>query len=400
MPVLPLLIAYNMNEQEVKLLLRKYNNGQATPQEKALLENWYLQEGRKQSLSDEELDVDRLKEELWLGTLERAGLVEPERIRTFPWYRMVAAAVLVLGLAVGFYFYLHSPPFAATQQLAQAIDVAPGGNRATLTLADGRTIDLSDDKKGLVVDAGGLVYDDGTQVALSNANNLGKGNETQLNTISTPKGGQYKVTLPDGSQVWLNAASSLTYPVRFGDNERRVQLKGEGYFEVASIASSGTTKMPFVVETQDQEVAVQGTHFNISGYEDEKTVKTTLLEGAVTVFSLKGGGFRQLKAGEQSIVEEGRISVSSVDIEEAVAWKNGEFVFYNQDIKTVMKKIARWYDVEVVYEAPMDNLSIWGSVSRFKNISEVLKMIELTGSVHFKISEGVTGKERRVHVMK
>ncbi len=392
-----------MNEQEVEFLLNKYNKGKATTQEKALLENWYLKEGMNQSFSEEELDLDHLKEELWSGTLQRAGLVEPHSVHRFPWYRVAVAAILLLGLAAGLYSYLHSPSVTSTQQLAQPIEIAPGGNKATLTLADGSIIDLESDKGEIVINTKELTYGDGTQIAMVETENddlLSKKNATSLNTISTPKGGQYKITLPDGSQVWLNAASSLRYPTHFDVHERRVMLTGEAYFEVSSITSSGNKKTPFIVQTSEQEVTVLGTQFNISSYQDEKMVKTTLLEGAVNVLSLKRNESKKLKPGQQSIIEEGRIAVRTVDTDEAVAWKNGEFVFYNQDIETVMKKIARWYDIEVVYETPMENLSIWGSVSRFKNISEVLKMIELTGSVHFEISEGVNGKERRVHIMK
>lgn len=392
-----------MDEKEVKRLLKKYINGHATQQEKALLENWYLTEGRNQHLSEQEQDFAHLKEELWSGTLQRAGLADQNTTKKFPWYRVTAAAIILLGLSTALYFYVDPPSAPETQHTTQPVDIAPGGNKATLTLADGRTMDLSSDQAEIIIDPAELTYGDGTQIAVVDTENNDYGSQKKaalLNTIRTPKGGQYRVILPDGSQVWLNAASSLKYPTFFSGNERRVVLTGEAYFEVSSITSSGNKKMPFVVQTVNQEVRVLGTHFNISSYEDEGMAKTTLLEGAVNVVSLHGEDSRKLKPGQQSIVRAGDMKVITADPDEVIAWKNGEFAFYNEDIESVMKKIARWYDVEVIYQASVKNISIWGSVSRFKNISEVLKMIELTGSVHFKISEGADGKKRRVYVMK
>jgi ferric-dicitrate binding protein FerR (iron transport regulator) len=200
-----------------------------------------------------------------------------------------------------------------------------------------------------------------------------------MNTIQTPRGGQYQVILPDGTKVWLNAASSLTYPTAFTGGDRAVQLRGEAYFEVA-----GNKEKPFKVMVGNMQVNVLGTHFNVMAYEDENAIQTTLLEGAVQVTN--GGVSHLLKPGQ-----EGRLDRSSdafrlldVDADEAVAWKNGVFQFGGISIETVMRQIVRWYDVDVEYQG-RTNEHFRGTISRSANASEVFKMLELTGAVHFTI---------------
>jgi ferric-dicitrate binding protein FerR (iron transport regulator) len=202
-----------------------------------------------------------------------------------------------------------------------------------------------------------------------------------MNTMQTPRGGQYGVILPDGSKVWLNAASSLTYPTAFTGVDRSVQLKGEAYFEVAD-----NKDKPFIVMVGNMQVNVLGTHFNVMAYEDENAIKTTLLEGAVKVTN--GGAAHLLKPGQ-----EGRLDRSSdafklleVDANEAIAWKNGVFQFGGASIETVMREIVRWYDVDVEYQG-RTNEHFRGAISRSVNASEVFKMLELTGAVHFTIDK-------------
>jgi ferric-dicitrate binding protein FerR (iron transport regulator) len=200
------------------------------------------------------------------------------------------------------------------------------------------------------------------------------------NTISTPKGGQYQVTLSDGSKVWLNAASSLRFPATFSGKERKVELTGEGYFEVAH-----NKKMPFHVTVNDLDVEVLGTHFNINAYADESAIKTTLLEGSVKV--VKGNETKIIEPGEQASVttSEDEINVKQqVDLEQVVAWKNGIFQFERADIESVMRQISRWYDIDVDYHGRVSE-HFGGTISRDVNISDVLKMLEMTGGVNFKI---------------
>jgi ferric-dicitrate binding protein FerR (iron transport regulator) len=204
------------------------------------------------------------------------------------------------------------------------------------------------------------------------------------NTITTPRGGQYQVTLSDGTKVWLNAASSIRFPVLFTGNERKVEITGEAYFEVAKNVSK-----PFKVKTISSEVEVLGTHFNVNAYDDEAVAKTTLLEGLVKVSVPQTGGklaARFLQPGQQSgITKDGRISVlNNADTEEAVAWKNGRFQFRSADLKSILRQISRWYDVDVVYKGNVD-LHFTGQLTRDDYVSKVFDKLALTGEVHFKI---------------
>jgi ferric-dicitrate binding protein FerR (iron transport regulator) len=203
------------------------------------------------------------------------------------------------------------------------------------------------------------------------------------NTLSTARGETYRVRLPDSTAVWLNAASSLKFPVSFsGKKTRSVELSGEAYFEVFEDKAH-----PFVVRTDQQEVRVLGTHFNVSSYPDELYASTTLVEGAVNVSrpALPDAKTILLKPGQRSLLRSGNLEVSNVDTQEAIAWKNGDFMFKNEHIESIMRKLSRWYDIEVSYEGDMSDLIFIGVVSRSKNISAVLKIMESTGNIHFKI---------------
>lgn len=276
-------------------------------------------------------------------------------------------------------------------------DIAPGGNKAILTLADGSRIVLDTAGKGNLAHQGAVRItktDDGQLVYTINEGS--KKDETAAglsNSIVTPKGGQYQVNLPDGTRVWLNAASSLTFPVSFAKlKERKVELKGEAYFEV----QKDLTK-PFIVQSDKQIVQVLGTHFNIDAYSDEPNTKTTLLEGSVKVRGLNVaiGEEALLKPGQQARIKSasGQADVVSVDPTSEIAWKNGLFFFENEPIENIMKQITRWYDVEVVYEDDVKGKTVWGSVTRYTNVSKVLSILALTGEIHFKLE----GRRITVH---
>ncbi|MDO8994551.1 MAG: DUF4974 domain-containing protein, partial [Daejeonella sp.] len=209
------------------------------------------------------------------------------------------------------------------------------------------------------------------------------------NTLSTPMGGQYQLSLPDGSRVWLNSGSSIRFPTAFIGKERIIELKGEAFFDIRE-----NKKMPFIVRTNNSmDIRVLGTQFNVMAYDDEKNINTTLLEGSVQILKESGTAF--LEPGQAAILNKGtgKIKVAAADIEEAVAWKNGFFIFSNENIESIMRKVSRWYNVEVDYQGNLSNKDFVGTISRDKNISEILKMLELTGAVHFRI-EG-----RRITVM-
>ncbi|MEQ7802065.1 FecR domain-containing protein [Pedobacter sp. ASV1-7] len=311
------------------------------------------------------------------------------------WPRIAAAAAVVLVLGAGLFYYNQKEGIKPGSEIAVVQDVDPGGNRAFLTLADGRRIALTDAASGQLAKQGGITVSktaDGELVYEVKGNDHAAVEDVSLsNTVETPRGGQYQVKLPDGTRVWLNAASKLVYPVNFKSlSKREVVLTGEGYFEVARDKSR-----PFVVHAAGQAVQVLGTHFNISAYTDEDVVKTTLLEGSVRVSALAGGKLEKvLVPGEQSALKGDRLKVAEVDVQEAVAWKNGVFIFEGETVGSIMRKLSRWYDVEVVYEDNLADKTFSGSMGRYEKISQALHMIEMTDLVHFKI-EG-----RRVIVRK
>lgn len=269
-----------------------------------------------------------------------------------------------------------------------ANDVPPGKLGATLMLANGKRIRLSDVADGALASESGVsisktangqvVYKVIQKGIVSNARN----------TMSTEKGETYFVVLPDGSKVWLNAASSISYNARLLDEDKRkIQLSGEAYFEVVN-----DSKHPFIVESNGQQVEVLGTHFNISAYNDDPSIRTTLVEGSVKVKTSSKDIL--LRPNQQALLEGSNLEVSDVNAKRATAWKNNNFVFANEKIETVMKLLERWYNVEVEYRGAMPQDRFRGSVSRFENISTVLGILEATGLVRFQI------KDRRIYVSK
>lgn len=303
------------------------------------------------------------------------------------WYRIAAAAVILLAVAVGAYFILkpaeqpatlaHHPPGNHISN-----DILPGGNKATLTLADGSTIILDSANNGNIskqgnvtvtkLDDGKLAYDNGDAAS----------HTIVYNTITTPRGGQYQVVLADGSKVWLNAASSLTFPTSFPGSDREVKITGEAYFEVAHDAAK-----PFRVGVGDMKVDVLGTHFNVNAYKDEGVIKTTLLEGSVRV--CEGNESVVIMPGEQvQVIEMNHKMVidKNVDLAEVVAWKNGRFAFSDADIKTVMRQLARWYNFNMEFKGEIkDRFHV--EMTRNTNLSNVFKILEATGGVHFRIEQ-------------
>ena len=308
------------------------------------------------------------------------------------WYKYAAAAVVLIGLTAALYLYVNKQADPAENLVTSAANrILPGSNKAILTLADGSQIALDDTKNGVLANQGQ------TQVRKSAAGQVtylkNDGGQTPaqhvFNTVSTPRGGQYQIVLPDGTKVWLNSASSLKFPAFFSGNEREVELTGEGYFEVAK-----NKKMPFHVKIAGVDVEVLGTHFNIMGYGDEQQVKTSLLEGKVKIS--KGQLNGMLLPGQQAVIGNAsqKIDIRTTDLEEAVAWKNGYFMFENESMESVMRKLSRWYNVNIEYRGNFKGVVFSGSISRFEHVAEVLKTLELTDMVHFKI------EERRIIVMR
>ncbi len=375
-----------MNKQEVLELINKYTEGRCTADEVSLLQSWYLTQNatHHQELNEEEIDQDL--------DLVFKRLPKPP-IKKIWWVRSVAAAAIIF-LCVGIVFYnnyFKSSDLNADQVSVYKEDISPGGNKAVLTLANGQLINLDSTKDGIVINKT-LTYNDGTSIS-SSVNTA----DSRLLSVQTPRGGQYQIVLPDGTKVWLNAGSSIKFPSTFSTtNVREVELTGEAYFEVAKVFLDtfieGKTRQrkPFIVKTDLQNIQVLGTHVNVNAYLDEPSTATTLIEGVVSVSPNNQFAKTKpviLKPGEQAAldVKDGYLIVKAVNTEQVLAWKNDYFMFKDESIKSIMRKLSRWYDIDVSYEGDLTDLTFLGAVSKSKNISTVLKVMESTGSVRFKI---------------
>lgn len=354
-------------EKNAKKLLDKYRVGHCTPEEIAIVEAWYLQLPFEKEAPDHLL-IETSKEEVW-------NRLSPGRrsVKLVTVKRVAIAASIILCFSLGLYFMIgrNTLPLTAKTELK---DILPGGNKAMLTLADGTVVNLDDAKNGQIASQNGIVIRKAKNGQLEYIiKEIPNASVTGSNTISTPRGGQYQVSLPDGTKVWLNAATTLKYPYAFAKNERVVELNGEAYFEV----SKDQTR-PFRVKTDGQTVEVLGTHFNINAYKDEAAVKTTLLEGAVKVSNASGGV--NLHPGEQSKlnINTAKLIVDQeIDIDKEMAWKNNIFSFDNDDLQSIMRQISRWYDVDVVYQGKISTEKYVGEIPRNSNLAEVFKILEL-----------------------
>lgn len=315
----------------------------------------------------------------------------PYRQRRFMRILTVAASLLIVSLGAVTAFYYAQRPDDTVQELslAEAVEqsnIKPGNDRAFITLSSGRTILLDDATAGVITE------DSGTRIHhLDNGEiryeEVATDAAPTLNTITIPKGGQYRVVLPDGSRVHLNAETSLTYPTRFSGQQRIVEMTGEALFEVKSLGEP----VPFVVKTATQEVTVLGTVFNIEAYDQQ--VKTSLAEGSVKVTA--GTKTVQLRPGQQAISQNNGspLRVEPVDLDEVLAWHNDLFFFEDEEITSIMDRVARWYNVDIEYRGNLTGKRFGGIFQRSKDLVKLLESLKMTGLVDFKITE------RRIIVM-
>ncbi len=328
--------------------------------------------------ADEAASIRRMEQRIEAGIGQQQPVYNTRKLSRWLPY---AAAVLLVVSIVG-WWAIGIRPSAVSIAVT---DIQPGGNKATLTLADGRVIDLSSEQEGIVVGAEDITYQDGSTLGAiipraAEESLPNPGDASVLLSLTTPKGGTYQVTLPDGSRVWLNSASTLKYPSRFSANHRIVEIDGEGYFEIEK-----DPKRPFKVRSSGQEVEVLGTAFNISAYAEDSKTKTTLVEGKVKVTSGTRTGLttsdlrlstKILSPGEQSITDESEITVDAVDTELYTAWKSGRFAFEGKSFEQVFNELARWYDIEIRYEGPVPDVEFYGGAFRNKNLGVVLRLLE------------------------
>ena len=382
--------------ENILALIEKYFSGTITPAERDNLNQWY------HSFNDDEIEVELYdnenEEQLFekirsrlLETIHQDGGQQKNLRSNRKWRIPAAAAIAVLILLSAAYWIFSSKP--SKQEITTTLpetksenDIAPGGNRAVLTLADGSPVILDSVSNGIIGHQGNTKVqklNNGLLVYVVNGRQVSENDEAFYNKITTPRGGQYQVTFTDGSKVWLNAASSIRFPVVFTGKYRKVEITGEAYFEVAK-----NKTMPFKVKANNSEIEVLGTHFNVSAYNDETEIKATLLEGKVKVSALDSDNKSPavLEPGEQAAIDkEGKINVkNNADTQEVMAWMNGYFQFKSADLKTILRQIARWYDVDIEYKGNT-NMLFTGQLTRNENVSKVLSKLALTGEVHFKI---------------
>ncbi len=372
----------------LKQLAEKYKAGLCTAEEVEQIKAWYddFEENGYPLPPAEEIDRASLEAAVQaikvvaeqqnssINVPRREALITPMRKTYRSTIRYAAAVALLICAFIGAYRYLKPQKLQPLLSQATKKDFAPGSNKAVLTLSNGKQIILNNARNGNLARQG--------STAIHKSNNglvayyIGSGNYSagihvpdSFNTVTTPRGGEYQIILPDGTKVWLNSVSSIRFPVAFNGNRREVETTGEVYFEVAK-----DKRKPFIVTSGDQKVTVLGTHFNIMAYPDEDHMVTTLLEGSVKV--TRGNQSKMIKPGEQALVNDG-IKVVNADINDAVAWKNGVTSFNDADIKTIMRKVSRWYDVDVEYQGAVPDRLFTGALSRQSNLSALLKILAL-----------------------
>lgn len=393
-----------MDKLTLKRLLKKHAHQNLSEQETLQLREFLDTEKGKLLLSelwDQDFEAEPLpenihaQEELW------HRIENDERIKPYPSRKSGisitirrVAAIVVLMLSIGALYKYFLKPTETALPLAQIEDILPGSDRARIVFDDGSFVELEAiEQDTLLAEKGIIVYKDDNGAVGYKLENGNSNRADVLTSVITPKGGEHKILLPDGSQVWLNAASTLRYPLAFATDSREVTLEGEGYFEVKPQVKNGKS-VPFVVLTGQQRLEVLGTSFNINSYSPEIT--TTLVEGAVVLRFPQASDGTYLQPHQQSTydTQRGNCIVKTVDPYFATAWRQGSFAFENASIYTVMQDIARWYDIDVEYSGDLSDIRYTGTISRFENFKQLLQIIEWTDLVTFSV-EG-----RRVRVMR
>jgi transmembrane sensor len=378
--------------EELEEVLRYLGDGRYEHELEAALEQYakaVIDGGYEAVMTDEEINrlQARIRQQVAVPAIEVPTIQPAQKIRR--WLPYVAAAVLAVA---GAWFFFGDTLLRREPTIVHVPDVAPGGDHARITLADGRVIDLDTMVVGLLtLDQGVTIKkDENGLITYEMQGDVSDTGATAFNAIATPRGGQYRVVLPDGTQVWLNAASTLKYPLRFEGKARVVELEGEGYFDVSKQSSSiggRSVKRPFIVKTRGQDVEVLGTQFNISAYPDDPAIKTTLVAGSVRVVAAND---RQqpiiLKPGQQSTLRGTVIDVQTVDVEQYTAWKEGLFVFYNLTIDEMIRQVERWYDVQFdTTDMPVDDSRFSGEIRRDVPLSKLLDFMSHLATPRYRI---------------
>lgn len=351
--------------REEAVLLINYFNDKANAQEIQKCIQGQLDKASDDDISDTDVAAAHRN---WLKLEAQIGQpVQVKAIRRY--WSLAAACVLLLIAGFAHYFMQLERDYPVDAINRNEFDFVPGGNKATLYLADGQSIELSGQHAG-IISGDAITYSDGTLLTGAVVSEL---------KLTTPRGGEYQVTLSDGTKVWLNAASSLTYPSHFTDSRRTVTLHGEAYFEVAKNANK-----PFIVRTSEQSIVVLGTKFNVQAYEEAALVRTTLVEGSVQV-TVKSQELI-LRPGQQAEVQGQNLQLKNVDVRDYIAWKDGRFSFDNKPFSEVMSEIGRWYDLKIIYKSAVPKVELIGDAYRDDRLDLVLGMLELS-EVKFKLNK-------------
>ena len=395
------------NEQYEKIagMIARFLRSELSADEEAELKAWVEENDEHKVLWDRLTDPRYLEEHLqyWENnkskkaswkrlSAEISGKRPPMRIAARKVLRYAAIFLpLIFICGAGFYFFRYQDNGGETLELAD-LHILPQGKVAQLILANGKTVSLSDSAQESITEKDGTkVHNRLSELSYVSGSNE-RHTETLYNILVTPRGGEYRIDLSDGTKVWLNAASSLRYPTQFKGKERKVYLSGEAYFEVAKDAAH-----PFVVNADRTDITVLGTKFNVSAYPDDPSQKTTLAEGAVRINDAGNSNGVILEPGYEAVVAKngGAIQVNKVNVEAALAWKNGMFIFDGESLGSLMRKLSRWYNVDVKYDDGVDTLfHFTGRIQRYEDITGILHLMELTGKV------GFTFKDHELHVMK
>lgn len=383
-----------VKREDFQELIEKYLDGSIDEKGRRILFLYYDELQRSKETWDEEVLGSHETVRLRLLNKILTDIKNPKKnswLKKRKWLSVAAILLMVMAgmILVSRYYYNNqrSAKFAKN-------DILPGGNQAVLVLSNGSKIVLKERESGTLARSGNTIISQSSpgQLTYANTSNINNKKEPEYNTLTTPRGGGYQLVLSDGTRVWLNAESSITFPSFFTGKDRIVSTTGEVYFEVNQLyRTSASDKIPFIVKTRGQEVKVLGTHFNINAYPEERANKTTLLEGSVRVLSNSASESKVLRPGQQASLRpgSGHIAVENVSVDKVVAWKDGLFILEETSITDIMKQLERLYDVNVEYEGKVPSVRYTGSIPRKSALSKVLRMLERTGSARFKIEDNV-----------
>lgn len=364
-----------MSKEQLSILIRKYLSGTATSEEIEAVEQWYQDYGQNLEVyvgNEEERSEQELHDKILNRLRTTVHAASPAKV-TPMWKKLAAAASIAALISVGGWYFIHDRS-TGKSQVAQQTEAGPGFEQAILTTSDGNKIQLGKNSQQPINEKNGvLISNDGRQLSYTSTST---DKSIFFNTLEVPRKGVYSLVLADGTKVWLNSLSSLTYPTSFPGRERRVSIKGEAYFEIAR-----NPRQPFIVDVDGvQAIEVLGTRFNVNAYTNEEQVRTTLLEGAVRIMA--GNQQQKLLPGQEALFSQSdkALQVRNVtDPNDVISWKNGFFVCNGKDLKAILRQVTRWYDIEVVYQGNIKPEAFEGTISRKMNLSELLSMLEITG---------------------